>query len=229
MKKNDCPPLKLRFSVGNDNGPQSNVWRAWSSRSEVYLSVRSMTKIKKFSFHSSGICRIAFTKEHGTPANMSDRVIVKWRKAETPPQGSRRGACVAKIAVPTDFLSVPTKRVEKTVKWIPPAPAHGATLLDLIFMNETKETILNTFAKAGERNLVDLAALPNGEIFAIISSHIQWENRDLKIPGEGKVNDLLFSADDPDRTGRPIRIVFHPSPKDGDAIMIQELGGYVVT
>ena len=160
---------------------------------------------------------------------MSDRVIVKWKRAETPPQGSRRGACVAKIAVPTDFLSVPTKRVEKTVKWIPPAPAHGATLLDLIFTNETKETVIDAFAREGERNLVDFATLPNGENIAIISCHIQWENRDLKIPSDGKVNDLLFSAFDPGCTGRPIRIVLHPTPKDGDAIMIQELGGHVVT
>ena len=41
--------------------------------------------------------------------------------------------------------------------------------------------------------------------------------------------DLLFSADDPDDTGRPVRIRFGPQPKDGDALVLQELGGFPET
>ena len=39
---------------------------------------------------------------------------------------------------------------------------------------------------------------------------------------------LLFSANDPLNTGRPIRMFFGPMPKDGDALVLQELGGYAI-
>ena len=51
---------------------------------------------------------------------------------------------------------------------------------------------------------------------------------DVRIPGEGNVNELLFSAHDPLDTGRPIRLTMSSLSKDNETIRIEELGGYVV-
>lgn len=68
----------LRFAIKNSSGLVSSIWRLWATRhGDVYLATRSMAKIEKFSFHKSGICRSAFTNEHGTPQTMTDRVMFK--------------------------------------------------------------------------------------------------------------------------------------------------------
>jgi hypothetical protein len=38
-----------------------------------------MGHIEKVSFHESGICRRAFTREHGAPSTMTDWVMNRWR------------------------------------------------------------------------------------------------------------------------------------------------------
>jgi hypothetical protein len=43
------------------------------------------------------------------------------------------------------------------------------------------------------------------------------------------VADILFSADDPLITGRPLRHRFGPAPKDGEAVLLLEMGGAAVT
>lgn len=72
------------------------------------------------------------------------------------------------------------------------------------------------------------APLPTDEAMFVNYYHSDWQNEDLSIPGAGKVADLLFSANDPYDTGRPIRIRFGPMPADGDALILRELGGYAV-
>jgi hypothetical protein len=74
--------LSIRVAVGNSTGPRSSVWRIWTNKNEVYAAHRTLAHIEKLSFHSSGICRRAFTNEQGTTTTMTDRVIDKWRRAE---------------------------------------------------------------------------------------------------------------------------------------------------
>ena len=188
-----------------------------------------MGGINKYSFHKSGICRSAFTKEHGTPSKMSDRKMFKWIRAETPPVTKGQATRVALIAFPTNFLSRSLKGIEKSTTWIPAAPHGGATYLELAYTCESENTVLSAF-QSNARNLITYQPLPSGEAFFISYHHADWENKDLRIPAakdKGSIfPDLLFSERDPRDTGRPIRIRFGPYPKNGDDLVLQELGGY---
>ncbi len=76
--------------------------------------------------------------------------------------------------------------------------------------------------------ILNHTALASGIHLLIDYYHSDWQNEDLSMPGDGKVADLLFSSQDPDKTGRPVRLVFGSTPKDGDALHIRELGGFAV-
>lgn len=218
----------MRFGVKREDGYISNVWRLWiTSSSDVYLATRGMAGIEKYSFHESGICRSAFTKEHGAPPSMPDRAIFKWWRGKTPPVSSGMASRVAWIAFPTDFLSRISEKDQKPITWIPAAPYGWATYLELSYTSESEDAVIATFLK-NDRQLVRYTALPNGDAFLFTYYHADWENRDLRVPAsKGSVfPDLLFSANDPRDTGRPIRLRFGQAPKDGDSLVLQELGGY---
>ena len=80
-----------------------------------------------------------------------------------------------------------------------------------------------------DRTLVRCAALPNGETLVIFCYHADWENKDLRVPGNGMAADILFSADDPLASGRPLRHRFGPAPKDAEAVLLLEMGGAAIT
>lgn len=218
----------LRFGIRRDDGYVSDTWRLWITHSaDVYLATRGMAGIEKYSFHRSGICRSAFTKEHGTPQIMSDRALFKWKRVETPAVSSGKASRVAWIAFPTDFLSRITEKKPKPTTWIPAAPRRGATYLELAYTSEPESAVISAFQKNG-RQLVSYTKLYSNDAFILNYYHADWENRDLRIPAshDSVFPDLLFSANDPRDTGRPIRLRFGPPPKDRGALVLQELGGY---
>jgi len=218
----------LRFSVKREDGYVSNAWRLWiTARGDVYLTTRARGGIEKYSFHKSGICRSAFTQEHGTPSTMSDRAMFKWRRLDTPAVNSGRASKVAWIAFPTDFLSRIIVSDGKDITWIPAAPPRGATYMEFCYTLEQESTVLAAFQN-NDRHLLSYTQLPSGEAFFVSYYHADWENKDLRSPGpkSSRYPNLLFSANDPGDTGRPIRIRFGPTPKDGDALVLRELGGY---
>jgi len=219
----------LRFAIRNASGQVSCIWRLWATRhGDVYLAARNMAKIEKYSFHKSGVCRSAFTSEYGAPKTMTDRAMFKWRRLSTPAAGESRGSRVAWIAFPTDYLSSPSGLVVKDVAWIEAAPAGGATYIEVVFTRESPERVHRAFRERQERDVLTYLRLPSEEALFVCSYHADWENKDLRMPGEGKVADLVFSSRDPHDTGRPVRIRFGPAPCDGDALVLQELGGYPV-
>jgi hypothetical protein len=202
--------------------------RLWITRDgDVYATTQGMGGIEKYSFHKSGICRSAFTEEHGTPDTMTDRLIFKWTRSETPPESSGKASRVAWIAFPTDYLSRPQKEFKKQITWVHAAPPGDATHLELAYTCESETSVRSAFC-SGDRHLLTYTPLPQGEAFLISYYHADWVNKDLRSPkGEKSVfPDLLFSADDPDDTGHPVRIRFGPRPKDGDALVLRELGGF---
>jgi hypothetical protein len=218
----------LRFGIRRHDSYVSGIWRVWVTRQgDVYLAIRTMAGIDKYSFHRSGICRRAFTSQHGTPSTMSDRAMFKWRRLETPPAGTGRASRVAWIAFPTDYLSSAFDPDDGRVVWIDAAPLGGATYVELAYTLEPEGEIKKVFSDHSDRRLLGLVELPSSERLLIDFYHADWQNNDLRIPGEGEVRDLLFSAADPHNTGRPIRLQFGPAPPDGEAVVIQELGGFV--
>lgn len=144
-----------------------------------------------------------------------------------PPVSSGRASRVAWIAFPTDVLSRIVDKNAKHTLWIPAAPHGGATYIELMYTSESESTVVAAFIANG-RVLASYTPLPEGDACFLSYYHSDWENRDLRVPaGKGSVfPDLLFSASDSRDTGRPIRIRFGPPPKDGDALVLQELGGY---
>lgn len=219
---------ELRFGIRRHDGYASNTWRLWITRSaDVYLATRGMAGIEKYSFHRSGICRSAFTKEHGAPQSMSDRAIFKWTRGETPPVSTGLASRVAWIAFPTDFLSRIAEKNPKPTTWIPAAPPGGATYLELGYTWESESAVIAAF-RNNDRKIISYTKLSDGDAFILHYYHADWENRDLRIPSShgSAFPHLLFSASDPRDTGRPIRLRFGPPPKDGDALVLQELGGY---
>lgn len=223
--------LNLRFGVKRLDGYISSVWRLWATRhGDAYLAVQSHAGISKYSFHQSGICRSAFTTEHGTPEKMNDRAMFKWKRS-TAHSHSVNASRVAWIAFPTDFLSREQIAERKEVTWIDAAPSGGATYLELAYTSETENVVRNLLRSGGSRNLLKYVQMPNNEALLIMYYHGDWENKDMDSPATSEeciFPNLLFSANDPGDTGRPVRIIFGPTPKDGDALVLQELGGYKV-
>jgi hypothetical protein len=216
----------LRFVVRSPGAFVSSVWRLWVTRhGDAYLASRQLAKILKLSLHRSGICRSAFTSEHGTPASMPDRLIFKWRRKSIPSVGSGDGTRVVWLGIPTDYLSFrPDLDLTEHV-CVPSAPSGGATYFEIVFTAEPQDAVELAFSTTGNRNLLLYAWLPEGHGLFICWYHADWVNEDLRMPGNG-VADLIFSAADPLRTGRPVRLTMGLPPKDGDAMVITELGGY---
>lgn len=172
----------LRFGIKRDDGYISSIWRLWiTSPGDVYLATRKMGGIEKYSFHQSGICRSAFTKEYGTPTTMPDRAMFKWVRAKTPPPGSGRASRVAWIAFPTDFLSRNLEQNESRIIWIPAAPSGGVTYLEMAYTTESEESVHSAFSENIKR-LHSYTPLPGGEAFFVSSYHSDWENADLRSP-----------------------------------------------
>ena len=113
--------------------------------------------------------------------------------------------------------------------WIDAAPACGATYVEFAYAAEPEERVRGVLDIMQDRTLVRCAALPNGETLVVFCYHADWDNKDLRVPGHGAVADVLFSADDPLAAGRPLRHRFGPAPKDGEAVLLLEIGGVAVT
>lgn len=219
--------VDLRLGVRSAQAQVSLIWRLFvTKKRDVYFAVRTMAGIVKYSFHQSGICRSAFTAEHGKPGALQDRAMYKWDRAPISPKGQGRLSRVLLLAFPTDLLSRSRPAdTEAGVTWMEAAPAGRATYLSLSFTAEARADVETAYNTNGTRLLSYTTLNPTTNLL-VDYHHADWQNEDLTIPGEGKTSDLLFSASDPNNTGRPIRLVFGARPNDGDALHIRELGGY---
>ncbi|MCB1936954.1 MAG: hypothetical protein KDF59_13545 [Nitrosomonas sp.] len=193
------------------------------------MAIRSHAGISKYSFHKSGICRSAFTREHGKPEKLNDRAMFKWKRNLTPSIGSD-AVRAALLAFPTDYLSRETKSESKKVTWIEAAPEGKATFVELAYTLDSETEVKSKISYRGERKLISYSKLPDETALLVMRSYDEWENKDIKSPTteESVFPNLVFSAKDEKNTGRPVRIIFGPTPKDGDALILQELGGYKV-
>jgi hypothetical protein len=222
--------LDLSFGVRRSDGYVSDVWRASTTHlGDFHLGTSSIAGAEKYSFSKSGICRSEHSGAEGAPAALRDRAGFRWRRAATPPRGSGRASRVAWIAFPTDYLSKPTVKDDGRILWIDAAPACGATYVEFGYAAEPEQGIRSVLEVTQDRTLVRCAALPNGETLVIFCYHADWENKDLRVPGHGVAADILFSAEDPLASGRPLRHRFGPAPKDEEAVLLLEMGGVAIT
>ena len=222
--------LDLSFGVRRPDGYVSDIWRASTTHlGDFHLVTSSIAGVEKYSFNKSGMCRSAHSGADAAPAALRDRAGFRWRRAATPPRRSGRAARVAWMAIPTDYLSRPTVEDDGEILWIDAAPACGATYVEFAYAAEPEQGIRDVLDIVQDRTLVRCSTLPGGETLVIFCYHADWENKDLRVPGNGVVADVLFSADDPLDTGRPLRYRFGPVPKDREAVLLLEMGGAAVT
>ncbi len=222
--------LDLSFGIKRPDGYVSDIWRASTTRhGDFHLATRSIAGEETYSFNKSGRCRSAHSGGEGLPEALRDRAGFSWRRAATPPRGSGRAARVAWIAFPTDYLSRPTVEDAGDIFWIAAAPACGATYVEFAYAAEPEQGIRGVLDVMQDRTLVRCAALPNEETLVIFCYHADWDNKDLRVPGNGVAADVLFSADDPLASGRPLRHRFGPAPNDEEAVLLLEMGGAAIT
>jgi hypothetical protein len=228
MSKNH---FDLRYGILRPDGYTFSVWRLWITKhSDVYLAAKSMAGIAKYSFHASGICRSAITKERSSTDK--DRLMFRWkRNPSPPPENTEAVICVARIAYPTNFLSSPTNEGGKNISWIQAAQENHATILEFSFTRDTELSIRKVLENAKERVLFQYMQLPNlKESLMVTYINESWDNKDLRITSaSSETGDLIASAQDPEKTGRPIKLVYGPTPLDGDFAMVAELGCYPKT
>jgi hypothetical protein len=132
-------PDVVRFAVGNPDGPQSPVWRLWTSGkgSDVYLAARTIADQAKVSFHKSGKWRLAFTEKYASGPNSyvrpgEDRATSKWHRPPEVAPDITRSFLIMVPASEVTSPKVPFASKPDTI-WVPTAPSRLATCLTIFF------------------------------------------------------------------------------------------------
>jgi hypothetical protein len=215
----------VRLAVGSSEGPRSDVWHFWSRSDHVYAVHGSRGDVHKFSFHPPNVCRLAFTREHGGPSGLPNRAMHEWRRAEAPPSGAGGAVRVLRVGFATAMLSTALDKPTKEVTWVRAAP-RGSTVIDLILTREDEETVRTLAAKVAQ-NLITYKLLPNGEAFCLVSWFSEGEDeKAFVVPASHHArNDLIVSPEDPDATGRPVRLTTYQLSNEG-YMCAWEFGAY---
>jgi hypothetical protein len=220
VKKN----AKFRFSVGDPENRRSHIWSVAARRSDVYVSSGGPSPTK-FSFHKSGICRDAFTSEHGAPEGMQDRVVKRWRRAETPPPNTGGASAVLDIIIPTDFLSDGLIVPEKEIFWIAAAPIAQSTCVRM-FYSADEPMVAQPLIWQAQLTPIAGILLENGEWFYLAGQETQFSGQEIRIPAAGnRAEDLLIKRNGFQAT-RWGRIILFNYPQDGERQIAWEYGAF---
>ncbi len=206
----------------------SLVWRIWSNRKgDVFFASRGLAHVTKVSFHKSGICRDAFTSEHGRPVTMPDRAMARWERPAIPQSSSGEFARLLLLGIPTDYLS-PRTSIESKVVQIPAAPPGDAAFVELGLFKGDHATVDRAMQDSSIRQGILGVAQAWEDVFVFARwYHGAWDNHDLNLPASpelGSHASLRFWASDAG-IDRPIRLTFHAQVKDHEALVLTELGG----
>jgi len=209
----------LRFAVAEPTIGSSSVWRLWATRhGDVYLATYNLAGVTKFSFHRSGICRNAFTREHGPGRSMTDRVMHRWHRGFVPGPGSGQFCRLCWISYPTDYLSRGAQRgLEKSVH-IPPAAAGRTTFVEVGLCKDSRGSIEAEMKNATNAGVVLHSHLIEETNVLVRWYHGGWDNRDLRMePSHGTQGDP-FRASELRRPDEPTHGSNGCHPEDGEAI-----------
>lgn len=216
----------LRFVVGGPTWGYSSIWRYWITRNgDIYLAQRGTARHFKVSFHRSGICRYAFTEQHGRPASMGDRLMHRWQRPDIPAAGSGKFARLAWLALPTDYLSLRTVTGITESIIFPPANSGAATFIETGLTNDPELEIANAMGQGNDRGIASFAVAFNETAPFVRWYHGAWENKDLTMPASHGRPAYRFLASEAVHRDRPIRLTMQQPTKDKDALLITELGG----
>jgi hypothetical protein len=131
-----------------------------TARDDVYAFHRTMGGIEKISFHTSGICRRAFTEQYGAPEGMADRVILRWNRAQIAPAGSNTLTRLLSVSFSTSHLSTAAVPANKPVLWLAAAPPGRSRSLAAAVTQEPAAPLSNGVAP-GRRRVAWCARRPS--------------------------------------------------------------------
>lgn len=132
----------IRFAVGTPDNPQSWIWRLWVQGDEIYLGAKNALQAFKVSLHKSGIWRIAFVKELKREDEVTDRVIVRWKRPDefTPGWTPSIAVLVSSIKPSRPFNKV--KMEDERIVWFS-QPIEGKRALFKIIISSPMMTELD--------------------------------------------------------------------------------------
>ena len=234
------PKFRLRFLVEAEDGSRSSLWQIKRSRNDLYVMGGNAGGVQKFSFHSPNICRLAETAEHSRLRGVARHCAHEWFRHPTPTVGSGARTRVLLLHVGTNTLSssYPAKVAkDRDLKIIPAAPADHTTALEIGFTNESEQSVLHSLSLSDPKRNHTLLAyerMQNGEAHYLASFWIDAANDALDLPAPATMvgsrwGHLVVSKNDPNNTGRPIRLTIFSNPQDGDFINVCEFGCYEMT
>lgn len=216
----------LSFRITSPLGLFSGEWRLWATRhSDVYLASREQAKDLKVSFHQSGVCRYAYTKEANVPAVLPDRLMTRWRRPPPQQRGSNLYTRLAWLAFPTDYLSRGKVAPRLGSKHVPAAPFGQATYVEVCLSPDSLEHIRGALPNRSDLRVELHAPLGSGESLWVFSYHGEWQGEDFRVPASHGLTGYRFSRIETEQPHRPIRFTMLPPPKDGEALQITEFGG----
>jgi len=171
----------IRFCVTDNKNAYSDIWRLWTLRNDVYLSVRSLGGIFKASLHESGQWQCSFSSTYiantGTPNKV--RHIDQWQR----PEEIYPGLTLAfRVIIPNSELRTYARMADSTKKvyWIPCDPKKSMTEIDIIFTKSSLKVpdwpgknSMNTF-------LIDKFKLPNDQTLWIVYRHQLLSAQDIE-------------------------------------------------
>jgi hypothetical protein len=228
--------FNFNFAVADSDGKRSSLMHLRRHGSQIYLMTQSMGGIQKYSFHTPDICRLAFTKEYATKQQMKNRGIIEWRRGPTPEAGSVNATRVLRLHVGTNVLSARYPETAEGFEKIAAAPRNWSTIVDLGYTRDPESIIRKKVGESAtdyNHTLVAYEQLENGEAIFLSSHWASVANDTLNMPapkpGVGAVfGHLVVSPNDPQNSGRPIRVTVWSNPGYGDLLDAWEFGAYPV-
>ena len=195
----------LRFAVGKADGPRSRTWRLWvpKSKSDVYVSGRTLGHAIKVSLHEPGPARFALTKQwvrktgFSAPAGKDARLAVEWDRPR--PHPPKRIARPLSILVPFDEVQQRHTVEDGSVVWVA-SPGHGECVhFDIVYVPSVADVTSHPGARSMGTKLVGRLTLENGQHVFVTSIA-----RPIQVPLQGQIL-RLRTAPVLDKHDRPIR------------------------
>lgn len=152
-----------RFSVKNQAGEFSQVWRIWVVGSDVYVDPRGITQSYKASFHESGTCHVGISSEvRRTLLEFPEwegksRHYDSWEITSLPNQ--RESVELVDIIIPCSQLDIFDVKHQSKINWLECSEGQCASIS--IFKANMAENAVVKSSQTAFRHLCSLS-LKNG-------------------------------------------------------------------
>jgi hypothetical protein len=167
-----------RFSVGNDGGARSAVYRLWAqhpskSKGDLYIGTRLLGEDFKVSLHSErGTLpprgHFAISESTRQEVALESRFLVQWARNDA---ATLKGTSEFEILVPTSELHAESPPDEDTagIHWLAPAPVNGGVLIKVLNLGPMPNADAAALGVSSE-SLLNIFQLGTGAAYAVTKS-----------------------------------------------------------